>query len=245
MRCPDPSLPCRRGRRRALQLGLALLAGGAGAAPADASLDAAAAAIDSFAFATRAKLGVGGHVALDIYPVVLFRSGELLTDVRGLRFAEGLAAHRAAHPKAWSRWRREGGQLQVLKGGEWTKLPFNRTYARLPADLRLAGKFRSTTGSGNVAVGGDQAVTAVDEYRFSPDGRVVRSGTVGSSSGAGGTSVVTRVGPNERSGRYRVDGLLLRIDYDDGSREQRVLITDPDKPGGAMWLDGESYVPRR
>lgn len=201
--------------------------------------------IDSFAFATRPKMGPGGFIALDIYPVVLFKSGELLSDVRGLRHAQGLAAHREAHPEAWSRWRHAGGKLQQMKAGQWADLPFNKTYARLPADLRLAGRFRSTSGVGNVAMGGSQAVTRVDEYRFSADGGVVRSGVVGSTASAGGTSVVTRGGPGERSGRYRVDGLLLRIAYDDGTQEARVLITDPDKPGGALWLDGESYVERR
>lgn len=213
-------------------------------APAPVS-SATLARIDSFAFATRPKMGLGGFIALDIYPVVLFKDGELLTDVRGLRFAGGLDAHRAAQPGAWSRWRRDGGQLQQLKAGQWTNLPFKQTYAKLPADLRLAGRFRSLGGTGNVAVGGAQSVTVVDEYRFSADGRVVRSGTVGSTAQAGGTAVTTRGGPGERPGRYRVDGLLLRIDYDDGTREQRVLITDPDKPGGALWLDGEGYVERR
>jgi hypothetical protein len=201
--------------------------------------------IDSFAFATRPKMGMGGFIALDIHPVVLFKSGELLTEVRGLRFTGGLAAHRAAHPHAWTRWRREGGQLQMLKAGQWTGLPFNKTYPRLPPDLRLAGTFRSVGGTGNVAIGGTQAVTVVDEYRFSADGRVVRRGAVGGTAQAGDTSVVTRGGPGERAGRYRVEGLLLRIAFDDGSGEQRVLITDPDQPGGALWLDGESYVQRR
>lgn len=201
--------------------------------------------IDSFAFATRPRMGPGGFVALDIYPVVLLKSGDLLSDVRGLRHAGGLAAHRAAQPQVWTRWRRAGAKVQVLKAGQWADLPFDKTYARLPADLRLAGRFRSTRGVGNVAVGGDQSVTRVDEYRFSADGRVVRSGAVGSTARAGDTSVVTRGGPGERAGRYRVDGLLLHIAYDDGSREQRVLITDPDKPGGALWLDGQGYVARR
>jgi hypothetical protein len=42
-----------------------------------------------------------------------------------------------------------------------------------------------------------------------------------------------------------MDGLLLHIDYDDGTREQRVLITDPEQPGGTLWLDGAAYIPRR
>lgn len=201
--------------------------------------------IDSFGFATRPKMGLGGFIALDIYPVVLFKNGELLTDVRGLRHAGGLAAHRAAKPDAWSRWRRHGGQLQALKGGQWTALPFSKTYARLPADLALNGHYRSTAGTGNLAAGGNQSVTVVDEYRFSPGGRVLRQGTVGSTAQAGGTAVATHGGPGERAGRYRMDGLLLHIDYDDGAREQRVLITDPDKPGGTLWLDGAAYIPRR
>ncbi len=201
--------------------------------------------IDSFAFATRPTIGVGGFVGLDIYPVVLFKSGELLTDVRGLRFEGGLGAHRQAKPEAWSQWRRSGGKVQVLKKGEWTNLPFTKTYARLPADLRLSGNYRSLSGTGNVALGGQQSVTRVDEYRFSPDGRVARSGAIGSSSQTGDTRVVAHGKTGERTGRYRVDGLLLRISYDDGASEQRVLITDPDKPGGALWLDGQSYVQRR
>lgn len=201
--------------------------------------------IDSFAFDTRPKMGVGGFIALDIYPIVLLKNGEALTDVRGLRFPAGLTSHRAAEPQHWTRWRRSGAKVDVLKDGRWEPLPFDNTYARLPADLRLSGRFRSTSGVGNVAVGGQQSVTVVDEYRFSPDGRVARSGAVGSTAQAGDTRVATRGGPGERSGRYRMDGLLLHIDYDDGSREQRVLITDPAKPGGVLWLDGESYVERR
>lgn len=201
--------------------------------------------IDSFGFATRPKMGAGGFIALDIYPVVLLRSGDLLTDVRGLRHAAGLQAHRAAHPDLWTRWRRDGGRLQWQRAGQWAALPFNETYARLPDDLRLTGHYRSTGGTGNVAVGGQQSVAWVDEYRFSPDGSVTRTGSAGSTAQAGATTVATRGGPGERAGRYRVDGLLLHIDYADGSREQRVLIKDPATATSTLWLDGESYVPRR
>lgn len=229
-------------------LGLAAMAALISARPALATEAVPAATLeqlDGFAFATRSKMGMGGAVVLDIYPVVLLKSGDLLSDVRGLRHAGGLAAHRAAHPQAWTRWRRADGKLQLLKGGQWTDLPFNKTYARLPAELRLDGRFRSSSGVGNVAIGGTQAVTRVDEYHFSSDGHVVRSGAVGATARAADTSIVTRGGPGERAGRYRVDGLLLHIDYDDGSREQRVLITDPTRPGSTLWLDGQGYVARR
>lgn len=201
--------------------------------------------IEGFGFASRARMGVGGFVTVDIYPVVLFRSGELLTEVAALRDPRGLEAHRAAKPASWTQWRRAGGELQRLTAGGWEKLPFQTVYARLPDDLRWEGLFRSLRGVGNVAMGGNQAVSVVDEYRFAADGTVTRGGAVGGQAAAGDASVVTRGGAGPRRGRYRVQGLVLRIDYDDGTREERLLIADPADPARGLWLDGEAYARRR
>jgi hypothetical protein len=204
-----------------------------------------AAQIDSFGFDTRAGFGVGGFITTEIYPVVLMRDGAALRDVAGLSDPGGLAAHRAANPDKWTRWRRADGKVELLKKDGWKPLPFSRTYAKLPAGLRLDGLYRRLSGGGNLAVGGSQSVAAVSEYRFWPDGAVVRGGGAGASATTGDASVVARsVRPQER-GRYRVDGLSLRIRWDDGSEEAPILVTDPGDPGGALWLDGRSYVRRR
>jgi hypothetical protein len=200
--------------------------------------------LDSFGFDTRAKMGIGGFMALDIYPIVLFRGGELLLDVTGLSFPQGLEAHRRAHPEQWSRWRREGGTLQLSKDGAWKAPSFQKTYARLPDGYRLDGLFRLLSGAGTVAVGGTQSVVAWTDYRFSADGAVERTGGAGGRAEAGDASVATSsVAPNRR-GRYRIDGLMLRITYDDGSVESRILIADPTDPKTAIWLDGVGYVRR-
>jgi len=218
-------------------------------APAPPALGASASTallsqIDSFGFDTRPKLGVGGFVTLDIYPVVLMKSGEALTDVKGLGMPGGLEAHRRAHPEHWTRWRREGGKLQLAKKKGWEPLPFQTTYARLPDDLKLDGLYRDLEGSGTIGVGGTQSVTAYDEYRFSPDGTVERTGGAGSGAQAGDSTVTTSVHREVRHGRYAVDGLTLEIRYQDGSSEKRILIADPRDPGKAIWLDGVGYVRR-
>ena len=200
--------------------------------------------IESFGFDTRAEMGVGGFIGLAVYPVVLFRDGVALTDVEGLGFPGGVDAHRSANPNKWTRWRKQGAEIQLLKKGEWAKLAFNRTYSTLPADFRLNGRFRRLSGVGNVAIGGTSAVTSVSDYLFAPDGRVVRDGAVGSSSTAGDISVVTStVAPNRR-GRYSIDGITLRIRFDDGTEERRILVTDPADPKSVIWLDGSGYVRR-
>jgi hypothetical protein len=205
---------------------------------------AVAETIDRFGFSTRPTMGVGGFLTLKIFPVVLFRDGTALTDVQGLSFPDGLAAHRAANSSEWTRWRRQGGAYQLLKDGTWTKLAFQQTYAALPADFRLAGRYRKLSGAGTLAIGGSQSVSVVSEYLFSGDGRVVKSGVVGATGGAGdiGTAI-SQVQPSER-GRYRIDGVTLVIRWDDGSEQRRILVTDPTDPKSAIWLDGTGYVRR-
>jgi hypothetical protein len=200
--------------------------------------------IDSFGFNSRLKMGIGGLLATDIYPVVLMRNGDALDDVKGLAFHGGLEAHKRVRPGDWTRWRRAGSELQLERKDGWKALPFAATYSKLPDGFRLNGLFRALGGTGSQGAGGNQQVAAWSDYRFSADGTVLRGGGAGSSAEGGDTSVVTSNTSSNRRGRYRIDGLLLHINYDDGSAERRILITDPKDPKSAIWLDGLGYVRR-
>lgn len=210
--------------------------------PATGPDPAVLAQIDSFGFDMRMTMGVGGFLTGDVYPVVLFRDGQLLEDVEGLLHPGGLAAHRREYPKRWTRWRRQGGELQLEGSKGWKKLTFQVTYAKLPDGLRLDGTYRRLSGGGTVAVGGNDSVAAWSEYHFGRDGRVTRGGGMGGHSEFDRSSVATRSLAANRTGSYRIDGLMLRIRYDDGSEEARLLITDPKDPTGAIWLDGRGYA---
>ena len=200
--------------------------------------------LDSFGFDSRPRMGGGGFMTVDIYPVVLFRNGDALTDVKGLSHPDGLAGHRRASPDRWTEWRRTGGRIELRKASGWTALAFPTTYDRLPDGFRLEGLYRSVSGAGTVATGGNQSVIAWSEYTFTPDGRVTRGGGAGSTSGEGGGSVVAGAMAPRAHGTYRVEGLMLHMQFEDGSRESRVLITDPNDARRAIWLDGEGYVQR-
>jgi hypothetical protein len=201
--------------------------------------------IEGFGFDSRVAMGVGGFLTTDIYPVVLFRSGEALTDVARLAFAGDLDANKRAHPRDWTRWRRSGDKLELTGKSGWTAMSFRVIYTTLPSDFRLDGAFSAHSGVGTVAIGGTDSVTAWRRYRFSKEGRIERDGGAGGRAEFGDASVVTRsVAPNRR-GRYRIDGLTLHIMYDDGSSESRILIADPTDPTGAIWLDGVGYTQHR
>jgi hypothetical protein len=243
-----------------------LMAGGAAAAPrapapsaaakstvtppsagADAGNAARLAAdIEGFAFDSCTRVGYGGMVMFAPCPVVLFRNGSALTDVEGLDHPRGLSAHRGEKPKSWTRWQRAGDRIQLLKSEGWKNITYTAVYSALPRDFRLDGRYHSSSGTGNTAMGGGQAVIAWSDYVFTPDGRVQRDGGAGSSTSGTGVSVTTAGSAPSKTGRYRIEGLVLAIDYDDGSRERRVIIADPKDAGkGTLWLDGEGYVYRK
>ena len=202
------------------------------------------ASIDSIGFDTRAGFGVGGFITTEIVPVVLFRNGDVLTDVRGLTASGGLAAHKAAQPAAWTRWQRAGGELQIARAKGFAKLPFQVTYATLPAGFTLRGMYRRLGGAGTLGVGGTSSVAAWDQFRFTADGAIERGGGAGARSEAGSTSTVTHGTSAGQRGTYRIDGLVLHITWDDGTTAQHILITDPDDPKGAIWIDGNGYARR-
>jgi hypothetical protein len=200
-----------------------------------------AAQIERFAFDSRAKMGVGGFITVDVYPVVLFRNGDALTDVKGLSFPGGTDAHKREHPAQWTKWRHANGEWQLQGKDGWKALPFKQTYTHLPADFRLKGRYRSLSGAGNVAMGGGQSVAAWSHYEFTADGRVVRGSGAGGRAESSGTVTAQARSP-DRTGRYRIEGLKLTITYDDKSVEQRILITNPDDPESSIWLDGVGYA---
>jgi hypothetical protein len=228
---------------------------GAGGAPvgANSAPDAAARAalvrsIEGFAFDKVVRIGVGGVMGMRVVPVVLFRDGTALTDVEGLAFPGGLAAHRQREPDDWTTWRRAGDTIQLFRVGKrtsgWKALPFRTLYATLPADFRLDGTWRSIGGTGNVAMGGTDMLVGWRDLRFFRDGRFERGGGSGGSVSGAGASTVFSGTAATRTGRYTIDGLELVLRYDDGAVERRIIVTDPAAPT-ALWLDGAPYTQPR
>lgn len=212
------------------------------AAPAASAVDmrGLAAQIEGFAFDSRTGVGWGGAVTLVIYPVVLFKNGEALTEVEGLGFADGIAAHRRANPDEWTQWRRAGGEIQTLKDGAWASLPFNAVYAKVPEGFALSGRYQRTGGTGNVALGGTHSVTTWETYDFWSGGQVVKGGGAGAYAEGGDWATTAQGVSADRRGSYGIDGLTLVMTFEDGSTENAILVTDPQDPK-VIWLNGRDF----
>jgi hypothetical protein len=195
--------------------------------------------IDTVGFYTKTGFGYGGMLTFNPTPVVLFRSGEALLDMEALKFGAGLSAHKQANPDDWTKWRRSGAAIELLKAKGWERITYTKTIGRLPRGFKLSGNYRSSSGAGNMAVGGSAGVVAWSNIRFDA------SGNFGSDGGAGSSNAnVTTMSRSDRgAGRYDINGYTLTLYYADGRIEQRMIVAEAGDTK-AIWLDGQGYVLR-
>ena len=205
-----------------------------------ATLDVLLDQIDAFGFHLRNDPG-GGMVSVIVYPVVLFRNGDALQDIA--QFDPAHVDPSSRNGVAWTRWRRSNGKLEIEGNEGWEALAFQKIYSTLPSGMRLDGRYRPVSGRGTA--GSADAASAWSEYRFFADGRIIRAqGAVASPEAQDGPAASVSVAP-ERRGRYQIEGLALRIVYDDGREERRFLVTDPALPHSAIWIDGAAHARRK
>jgi len=205
-----------------------------------ATLDILLDQIDAFGFHLRND-GGGAMVSVRIYPVLLFRSGDALLDIALLDPAHVDPSTRRG--AAWTRWRRNDGKLEIEVKDAWEALAFPKTYSALPSNMRLDGRYRHV--AGRDTTGSASSASAGPEYRFFADGRVTQAQRAGTPSQEQEAAAASDSAAPERHGRYRIEGLTLRIVYEDGREERRFLVTDPALPHSAIWIDGAAHKRRK
>jgi hypothetical protein len=214
--------------------------GGNGASEASAISDQ----IETVAFWSKTGVGFGGSLTFDPTPIVLFRNGDAVYDIEALKFPGGLAAHRSANPKDWTKWRRGGKKFEVQKEGGWASLPYTSAMDRLPRGFLLDRAYQTVGGGGNLAVGGSSSVVVWSNLQFDRSGNFSSGGGAGSSTGGGGAGVVTGGSSGPQPGTYSIDGYTLMLKYASGRVEKRMIVADPSDTG-VIWLDGTGYRSKR
>ena len=201
--------------------------------------------IETVGFYGKTGIGYGGMILSRPTPIVLFRSGEALYEMEALKFEGGLAAHKAANPDDWTKWRRSNGAIEVVGKKGWERIAYTKTMDRLPAGFRLAGQYQRLSGGGDLAVGGTSAVAVWSTLSLDNAGNFVSGGgssAQASTEGAGSRATVVTAGrAPDQYGRYSIEGYTLTLQYANGRVERRMIVTDRTEPG-VIWLDGDGYT---
>lgn len=175
----------------------------------------------------------------EIVPVVLFANGEACRDMALLSGNETIAAHKAANPDAWTKWRRQQGKLQILKKQGWSDFPFQNATGPFGDGYSLNRRYKRLN---TISIDVDNRAASTNTYSFAADGTFTHGRSAFTTSNVGETGATIAHVPEDQRGEYRIDGYLLTLAYADGKQVVKAIVTDdPDDPG-VIWLDGYSYV---
>ena len=186
-------------------------------------------------------------------PFVLFRSGDAVLDMEALVFPGGYDAHRAKYPGQWTKWRRAGKGFEIIvcqpvdpckKPPYWWRVTYDFTKPGLPRGFKFDGNYGTSSGSFD----GTVSAARWRNLRFHRDGRFTThnfsSHTVTVNEGIPdrAQTIAGGHGSKKDGGTYLIDGYRLTLRFDDGTVQQRTIVSDPKPKIGIMWLDGDVYT---
>ena len=162
-----------------------------------------------------------GSTRFDRSAVVLFDDGSFTRDVAGV-LLRGIAGSRAARPEDWGEWRGDAaaGSLELREGGDGFDEVSAVAGSAPASDRPLEGcyeseEFVSVPGAG---IGAGAVGFSSNVYCFFADGTFDRrrvSSVVSPEVTAGASSGGT--------GRYRIEGDAIDLEFDDGTLARHVL----------------------
>jgi len=174
--------------------------------------------VEGVYFKSYTTFGVGGMMISDFEPVILFRDGSYY-EVEGEALEDvDLAASRAAKPRIWGRWRKQGSTFLLTDSKGRTedyRLQQGSFFKAFPAEAaggRLSRPYKRVSGGGDSAMGGSMAIATLSNFTFAPDGRF----TTGSSMGASGANVAAYSRRAPTPGRYRIERHTIMLTGPDG-----------------------------
>jgi hypothetical protein len=192
--------------------------------------------------------GMGGGIYPVYNPYILFKDGSIYKDpVEGLTIFNA-AASRTAEPEKWGTWKISGTTLNLYWPGEkpkyqnssWEKSSY---YNISPAKKNetLEGSFKTLTGGGNTALGGDVLVVAAATITFSNDGKFTLAKAAGVSSGRDIWENTNS--KSDEAGYYKLDQYSIELKYNNGKTENRFFYFYPDSRKH-FGIAGSVYMPK-
>jgi hypothetical protein len=185
--------------------------------------------------------GVGGGIYPVYNPYILFKDGSIYSEPNTL----DLAASRRNDPKKWGVWKMEGGLLKITwnakpakdKFSEWKKDSYKNVSPAKKGET-LSGSFKTMSGGGNTAMGGDVMIVISDTITFNPQGQFTLAKVSG-----GSTSTVTSYYKGKDAGTYILDGYTIEMKLNSGKTERKFFYFYPDDRR-YFGIGSSVYVPR-
>jgi hypothetical protein len=177
------------------------------------------------------EMGVGGAIYPTYNAYLVLADGSIYKHPTISPYDLDVATSRRDEPEKWGTWRAEGGGLQVSWPSErrpadrsafWKASSYKEVSPARQGET-LAGQFRTISGTGNTALGGNAMVVASANIAFASNGQFTLAKS-------GGGSVGTWAGSSQshETGTYRLENYMIEFRYQNGHTERRFFYFYPD-----------------
>ena len=193
--------------------------------------------------------GIGGG----IYPVynayILLKNGSIYKYPEVSPADLLVTESQKTEPLKWGTWKMNGGVLTTYWAAEkprnqnesWEK----STYYIVPGAKkgeRLEGIFKTLSGGGNTALGGEVMVVAAANITFATDGKFTLASVAGVSSGR---DIWENTNSSSNAeGMYYLDEYTIELKYNNGKTERRFFFFYPDSKKH-FGIGQSIYMPKR
>ncbi|GGX75459.1 hypothetical protein GCM10007392_48270 [Saccharospirillum salsuginis] len=194
---------------------------------------------DAIEFVVFDYLPRGGEFA--VVPVMLFENGEACTDMALITEYQDAEQHKRQHPARWRQWRFQGDRVQLKGEGDWQDVQYQQQYTGFPEGYRFDHRYKRLN---SMSSGGGNFAMASRHIELNKDGTFISGQATFANSENSTTGAQASVAslPDNRTGRYRVEGYLLTLEYDSGEVVHKSIVTDDQDDPEVIWINGYDYV---
>ena len=200
--------------------------------------------IEKIAFFNYSRIGIGGSMSIDLIPEILFKNGDVCTDIKVSIDKSSLKSHKKNNPQSWTTWKEENGNVYVKNGTGWDKPAFTLDRSKMiKTGEKIEASFTRTRGSGNVD--GTNSAIGMEKYTFHKDGSFEHEGIISVHSefddGYDKSVADSYYKKPNQKGKYYIDNYTLILTYEKGLTSTKFLITFKDDLS-MIWIDGMTYM---
>lgn len=179
------------------------------------------------------EAGVGGGIYPVYNPYVLFKDSSIYKEPFVSLDQLDIIASRKSEPLKWGKWKTNGttiitywaAEMPKYQNKSWEQKSFYNVMPAKKGEI-LEGNFKTISGGGNTALGGDVMVVLAANIAFNKDGRFTLAKIAGVTSQR--DIWETNSSKSNEAGKYKLDDYSIEFTYNNGKTEKRFFYFYPD-----------------
>jgi hypothetical protein len=194
------------------------------------------------------EAGMGGAIYPVYNPYILFKDGSIYQKPVTSPADMDMAALKQTEPDKWGTWKMDVNKLLVYwplekpkyQNSTWEKSSYKNVMPAKKGET-LEGSFKTLTGGGNTALGGNVLTVAAANITFNQRGKFTLAKTAGVSSG--GDIWENTNSKTDEAGTYKLDGYTIELKYNNGKTKRQFFYFYPDSRNH-FGISKSAYLPK-